>query len=130
MASCAVSKSHIFCDSKLCHRKNYKICDIGYDQSDVVMSKRRKTGSGAGKDNISDAPNGSTHHKKSVVEKGLSHSPSNLVFGYLNLFSDGVNFNVTCNISAQFYRWDGFGKFFPPLWISWWVVNNSVSACT
>ncbi|CAL5430383.1 unnamed protein product [Camellia sinensis] len=50
-----------------------------------------KTGSGAGKDNISDAPNGSTHHKKSVVEKELSHSPSNLVFGYLNLFSDGVH---------------------------------------
>ncbi|CAL5430405.1 unnamed protein product [Camellia sinensis] len=41
---------------------------------------KRKTGSGAGKDNISDAPNGSTHHKKSVVEKELSHSPSNLVF--------------------------------------------------
>ncbi|KAI7994812.1 IAA-alanine resistance protein 1 [Camellia lanceoleosa] len=51
---------------------------------------KRKTGSGAGKDDISNAPNGSTHHIKSVVEKELSHSPSNLVFGYLNLFSDGV----------------------------------------
>ncbi|CAL5354578.1 unnamed protein product [Camellia sinensis] len=50
----------------------------------------RKTSCGTGKDNISDAPNGSTHHIKSVVEKELSHSPSNLVFGYLNLFSDGT----------------------------------------
>ncbi|CAL5430417.1 unnamed protein product [Camellia sinensis] len=56
--------------------------------------------SGARKDNISDAPNGSTHHIKSVVKKELSQSPSNLVFGYLKLFYDGV--------------------FFPPLWISWW----------
>ncbi|KAI7994367.1 IAA-alanine resistance protein 1 [Camellia lanceoleosa] len=53
----------------------------------------RKTGSSAGKDNISDAdaPNGSTHHIKSMVEKELSHSPSNLVFGYLNLFADSVH---------------------------------------
>lgn len=26
----------------------------------------------------------------SLKEKDLAHSPSNLVFGYLNLFSDGV----------------------------------------
>ncbi|CAL5430311.1 unnamed protein product [Camellia sinensis] len=44
------------------------------------LFRRRKTGSGAGEDNISDAPNDSTNHIKSVVEKEPSDSPSNLVF--------------------------------------------------
>ncbi|KAF5939608.1 hypothetical protein HYC85_023867 [Camellia sinensis] len=70
----------------------------------------RKTGSGAGKDNISDAPNGSTHHKKSVVEKELSHSPSNLVFGYLNLFSDGVhNFTGGMALGSAFLLYGSVG---------------------
>ncbi|GMP92807.1 hypothetical protein CsSME_00042889 [Camellia sinensis var. sinensis] len=70
-----------------------KVLDKGSEKKNQPESlRKRKTGSGAGKENISDAPNGSTHHIKSVVEKEISHSPSNLVFGYLNLFSDGHNF--------------------------------------
>ncbi|KAI7994364.1 IAA-alanine resistance protein 1 [Camellia lanceoleosa] len=69
-----------------------KVSDKGSEKQNQPESlRKKKTGSGAGKDNISDAPNGSTHYVKSVVEKELSHSPSNLVFGYLNLFSDGVH---------------------------------------
>ncbi|CAL5430291.1 unnamed protein product [Camellia sinensis] len=69
-----------------------KVLDEGSAKKNHLESLwKRKTGGGAGKDNISDAPNGSTHHIKSLVEKELYHSPSNLVFGYLNLFSDGVH---------------------------------------
>lgn len=75
-----------------------------------------------------------------------TRSPSNLVFGYLNLFSDGVvcfssylqsslyfkqnmihdkpyhlieRFVAT---AAQFYGWDGFRKCFSASWICRWVV--------
>ncbi|CAL5354567.1 unnamed protein product [Camellia sinensis] len=81
---------HILLNMHFLERSFYRFARLGPESL-----RKRKTGSGAGKENISDAPNGSTHHIKSVVEKELSHSPSNLVFGYLNLFSD-----------------DGFGKCF------------------
>ncbi|GMP92842.1 hypothetical protein CsSME_00042918 [Camellia sinensis var. sinensis] len=91
-----------------CHGK---VLDKGFEKQNQPESLwKRKTGSGAGKDNISDAPNGSTHHKKSVVEKELSHSPSNLVFGYLNLFSDGVhNFTGGMALGSAFLLYGSVG---------------------
>ncbi|KAI7994612.1 IAA-alanine resistance protein 1 [Camellia lanceoleosa] len=85
-------------------RKAFKMPDS------LLGKKSGKTGSGAGKDNISDAPNGSTHHIKSMVEKELSHSPSNLVFGYLNLFSDGVhNFTDGMPLGSAFLLYGSVG---------------------
>ncbi|CAL5430416.1 unnamed protein product [Camellia sinensis] len=76
----------------------------------ILVTGKRKTSSGAGEDNISDAPNGSTDHIKSVVQKGPSHSPSNLVFGYLNLFSDGVhNFTDGMALGSAFLLYGSVG---------------------
>ncbi|CAL5354576.1 unnamed protein product [Camellia sinensis] len=45
--------------------------------------RKRKTGSGAGKGNISDAPNGSTHHIKSVhnFTDGMALGSAFLLYG-------------------------------------------------
>ncbi|GMP92863.1 hypothetical protein CsSME_00042934 [Camellia sinensis var. sinensis] len=88
-----------------------KVLDGGSEKQNQPESlRKRKTGSGAGEDNISDAPNGSTDHIKSVVEKEPSHSPSNLVFGYLNLFSDGVhNFTDGMALGSAFLLYGSVG---------------------
>lgn len=52
---------------------------------------QRTTGGDAVEDKFnSDAPNGSIDSIGSTKKAESSHSSSNLVFGYLNLFSDGV----------------------------------------
>ncbi|CAL5430400.1 unnamed protein product [Camellia sinensis] len=88
-----------------------KVLDEGSEKQNQLESlRKRKTGSGAGKDNISDAPNGSTHHIKSMVEKELSQSPSNLVFGYLNLFCDGLhNFTDGMALGSAFLLYGSVG---------------------
>ncbi|CAL5430411.1 unnamed protein product [Camellia sinensis] len=88
-----------------------KVLDEGLKRKiSLNLFGRRKTGSGAGEGNISDAPNGSTDHIKSVVEKEPSHSPSNLVFGYLNLFSDGVhNFTDGMALGSAFLLYGSVG---------------------
>ncbi|CAL5430391.1 unnamed protein product [Camellia sinensis] len=88
-----------------------KVLDEGSEKQNQPESlRKRKTGSGAGKDNISDAPNGSTHHIKSTVEKELSQSPSNLVFGYLNLFCDGLhNFTDGMALGSVFLLYGSVG---------------------
>ncbi|XAR64493.1 hypothetical protein NMG60_11024862 [Bertholletia excelsa] len=54
--------------------------------------RKRNTGSGIGVDKpISDASNGSSDSIVPADRKETSQSQSNLVFGYLNLFSDGVH---------------------------------------
>ncbi|KAL7000740.1 IAA-alanine resistance protein 1 [Sarracenia purpurea var. burkii] len=54
--------------------------------------RKRNPSSAAGEDKlISEFPNGSTDSIRPVNRKEPSHSPSNIVFGYLNLFSDGVH---------------------------------------
>ncbi|CAL5354588.1 unnamed protein product [Camellia sinensis] len=56
-----------------------KVLDGGSKtQNQPESLQKRKIGSGARADYISDAPNGSTDRLKSVVEKEPSHSPSNL----------------------------------------------------
>ncbi|CAL5427696.1 unnamed protein product [Camellia sinensis] len=87
---------HILLNMHFLERSFYRFARLGPESL-----RKRKTGSGAGKENISDAPNGSTHHIKSVVEKELSHSPSNLVFGYLNLFSDVGGWSRTLFLLAH-----------------------------
>ncbi|KAF5939752.1 hypothetical protein HYC85_024011 [Camellia sinensis] len=77
--------------------------------SEMSSQGKRKTGSGAGEDNISDAPNGSIDHTKSMVEKEPSHSPSNLVFGYLYLFSDGHNFTDGMVVGSAFLLYGSVG---------------------
>ncbi|KAL7181054.1 hypothetical protein ACSBR1_040003 [Camellia fascicularis] len=88
-----------------------KVLDGGSEKKNQPESlRKRKTGSGAGEDDSSDAPNGSTDHIKSVVEKEPSHSPSNLVFGYLNLFSDGVhNFTDGMALGSAFLLYGSVG---------------------
>ncbi|KAI7993698.1 IAA-alanine resistance protein 1 [Camellia lanceoleosa] len=87
-----------------------KVLDEGSEKQNQPESLwKRKTGIGAGKYNISDAPNGSTHHIKSV-KKELSHSPSNLVFGYLNLFYDGGhNFTDGIALGSAFLLYGSVG---------------------
>lgn len=56
-------------------------------EAESLLRKRN-----AGGDVLEDAPNGSVQSIGSVrKEEESTHSPSNLVFGYLNLFSDGVH---------------------------------------
>ncbi|KAL7181056.1 hypothetical protein ACSBR1_040005 [Camellia fascicularis] len=87
-----------------------KVLDGGSEKQNQPESlRKRKTGSGAGEDNISDAPNGSTDHIKSMVKKEPSHSPSNLVFGYL--FSDGVhNFTDGMALGSAFLLYGSVGE--------------------
>lgn len=110
---------------------------------------QRSTGGAAGEDKpIVDTTDSFTNNSY-FKEKELGRSSTNLVFGYLNLFSDGVvrvcliiifyffmnlfliiwkktmdsNHTVSHIIAAaQFYWWDGSGKCFPSLWICWRVV--------
>ncbi|XP_043720266.1 IAA-alanine resistance protein 1 isoform X2 [Telopea speciosissima] len=63
-----------------------------YAQHESLLRKRTTTtvASDDGKPGF-DAANGSANKLTPSTEKGLTSSPSNLVFGYLNLFSDGVH---------------------------------------
>ncbi|KAM7463366.1 hypothetical protein LguiA_031487 [Lonicera macranthoides] len=82
---------------------------IGEKPTDTAVLRKRSTGTGEDKPN-SDAANGSANNIKSLVEKDSVHLSSNLVFGYLNLFSDGVhNFTDGMALGSAFLLYGSVG---------------------
>lgn len=73
--------------------------------------RKRNTGTNAGEGKPSSvAVNGPASSTKSASERESSHSPSNLVFGYLNLFSDGVhNFTDGMALGSAFLLYGSVG---------------------
>lgn len=87
-------------------------CLIGEKKSESEsFLRKRTTGGDAVKDKPnSDAPNGSVESIETVKRVESSHSPSNLVFGYLNLFSDGVhNFTDGMALGSAFLLYGSVG---------------------
>ncbi|KAL4385367.1 hypothetical protein GQ457_15G004100 [Hibiscus cannabinus] len=71
--------------------------EISENSSDVdnatqpeIRKRKSSAGTRDGKSDI-DPPDSCANSVKTSVQKETSHSQSNLVFGYLNLFSDGVH---------------------------------------
>ncbi|KAG5531969.1 hypothetical protein RHGRI_026547 [Rhododendron griersonianum] len=86
-------------------------CVTGEKQSQSEFLRKRNTSTGAGEDKpIADAPNGSAESNNLVDREEPSHSSSNLVFGYLNLFSDGVhNFTDGMALGSAFLLYGSVG---------------------
>ncbi|XP_057496198.1 IAA-alanine resistance protein 1-like isoform X1 [Actinidia eriantha] len=87
-------------------------CLIGEKQTQSEsLLRKRKTGSAVREDKpISESPNGSTDSHKPVNREEPSHSPSSPVFGYLNLFSDGVhNFTDGMALGSAFLLYGSVG---------------------
>ncbi|KAK2986659.1 hypothetical protein RJ640_010115 [Escallonia rubra] len=83
-------------------------CLNGEEQSEAVLRKRHIASGGEDKLDP-DATIGSTKSINSMVEKGPARS-SNLVFGYLNLFSDGVhNFTDGMALGSAFLLYGSIG---------------------
>ncbi|GFZ15744.1 ZIP metal ion transporter family [Actinidia rufa] len=84
-------------------------CLIGEKQSQSEpLLQKRKTGNAAREDKpISESPNGSANIHKPVNRE---EPPSSLVFGYLNLFSDGVhNFTDGMALGSAFLLYGSVG---------------------
>ncbi|KAG8637587.1 hypothetical protein MANES_15G138800v8 [Manihot esculenta] len=78
--------------------------------NESLLRKRKSTLDG--KDGISDAnaTDGSTSAEKSLNKEEVAQAPSNLVFGYLNLFSDGVhNFTDGMALGSAFLLYGSIG---------------------
>lgn len=87
-------------------------CLIGEkkNQSESLLRKRTTGGDALEVKPNSDAPSGSVHSIDSVNKEESFHSPSNLVFGYLNLFSDGVhNFTDGMALGSAFLLYGSVG---------------------
>ncbi|KAF7133466.1 hypothetical protein RHSIM_Rhsim09G0085400 [Rhododendron simsii] len=86
-------------------------CVTGEKQSQSEFLRKRNTSTGAGEDKpIADAPNGSAESNNLVDREEPSPSSSNLVFGYLNLFSDGVhNFTDGMALGSAFLLYGSVG---------------------
>lgn len=84
---------------------------IGEKRSQSEFLRKRNTSSGTGEDKtIENAPNGSADSINPVDRDESSHSSSNLVFGYLNLFSDGVhNFTDGMALGSAFLLYGSVG---------------------
>ncbi|KAH7840849.1 hypothetical protein Vadar_022515 [Vaccinium darrowii] len=84
---------------------------IGEKRSQSEFLRKRNTSSGPGEDKtIENAPNGSADSINPVDREESSHSSSNLVFGYLNLFSDGVhNFTDGMALGSAFLLYGSVG---------------------
>ncbi|KAF8389662.1 hypothetical protein HHK36_024181 [Tetracentron sinense] len=82
-----------------------------HTQGESVLRKRSTiTGSRDDDKSDVDAANGSTKDVALLSEKGPAPSPSNLVFGYLNLFSDGVhNFTDGMALGSAFLLYGTVG---------------------
>ncbi|KAJ4710166.1 IAA-alanine resistance protein 1-like [Melia azedarach] len=78
---------------------------------DETLIRRRKTSSGAGDDKSDvNAADGSLNDIKSSEKKEHVQPASNLVFGYLNLFSDGVhNFTDGMALGSAFLLYGSVG---------------------
>ncbi|XP_021292660.1 IAA-alanine resistance protein 1 isoform X2 [Herrania umbratica] len=73
--------------------------------------RKRKTSAGPSDDKSDiDPSDGCANSIKTLVQKETSQSPSNLVFGYLNLFSDGVhNFTDGMALGSAFLLYGSVG---------------------
>ncbi|WRX13202.1 Zinc/iron permease - like 4 [Theobroma cacao] len=73
--------------------------------------RKRKTSPGPSDDKSDiDPADGCANSVKTLVQKETSQSPSNLVFGYLNLFSDGVhNFTDGMALGSAFLLYGSVG---------------------
>ncbi|KAJ7954478.1 IAA-alanine resistance protein 1 [Quillaja saponaria] len=87
----------------------------GDDMNDLTQHGsiiRKRTSSSAVKDDNGDehAVDGSTNNIESLNDKEYVQSPTNLVFGYLNLFSDGVhNFTDGMALGSAFLLYGSVG---------------------
>ncbi|CAK9170481.1 unnamed protein product [Ilex paraguariensis] len=83
----------------------------GEKQSETAVLRKRNTTSSASEDRSDlDSANGSTSNINSVLLVEPHQSPTNLVFGYLNLFSDGVhNFTDGMALGSAFLLYGSVG---------------------
>lgn len=87
-------------------------CLTGEKQTEHESLLRKRNSISGLREDKSDsvAGNGSTNDIKSLKEKEPAQSPSNLVFGYLNLFSDGVhNFTDGMALGSAFLLYGSVG---------------------
>ncbi|XP_059655284.1 IAA-alanine resistance protein 1 isoform X2 [Cornus florida] len=86
-------------------------CLSGRKRSQPESLRKRNVATGADEDEPNlDAAIGSTKNIKSLNDKEPARSPSNLVFGYLNLFSDGVhNFTDGMALGSAFLLYGSVG---------------------
>ncbi|KAM7255364.1 hypothetical protein ACFE04_020605 [Oxalis oulophora] len=74
------------------------------------LLRKRKSSSGAGDDRSSDVDDSDDNNKVDSVKKETAKSSSSLVFGYLNLFSDGVhNFTDGMALGSAFLLYGSVG---------------------
>ncbi|XP_022732975.1 IAA-alanine resistance protein 1-like isoform X2 [Durio zibethinus] len=89
------------------------ISDDSLNGGNATQHEMRKRKSSAGtSDDKSDivTADGFANSVKTLIQKETSHSPSNLVFGYLNLFSDGVhNFTDGMALGSAFLLYGSVG---------------------
>uniref|UniRef100_A0A5B7BG93 Putative IAA-alanine resistance protein 1 n=1 Tax=Davidia involucrata TaxID=16924 RepID=A0A5B7BG93_DAVIN len=79
-------------------------------QPESLLRKRNITTSASEDEPKLDSANGSTKNIKSLNDKEPAQSPSNLVFGYLNLISDGVhNFTDGMALGSAFLLYGSVG---------------------
>ncbi|XVF85538.1 hypothetical protein PTKIN_Ptkin17bG0125400 [Pterospermum kingtungense] len=81
------------------------------DNATLNEIRKRKSSAGSSEDKSDIAPaDGRADSVKTVVQKETAQSPSNLVFGYLNLFSDGVhNFTDGMALGSAFLLYGSVG---------------------
>ncbi|XP_002521911.2 IAA-alanine resistance protein 1 [Ricinus communis] len=83
--------------------------DSNSTEQESLLRKRKTTIDGKKDISDIDGTDGSTTNK-SLIEKETAQAPSNLVFGYLNLFSDGVhNFTDGMALGSAFLLYGSVG---------------------
>lgn len=84
--------------------------DTKFTQSESLLRKRKTVQEGKDDKSDVDAADGSANNIRSLNEKEHAQSPSNLVFGYLNLISDGVhNFTDGMALGSAFLLYGSVG---------------------
>ncbi|KAG6764351.1 hypothetical protein POTOM_031817 [Populus tomentosa] len=84
--------------------------DTNFTQSESLLRKRKTVQEGKDDKSDVDAADGSATNIRSLNEKEHTQSPSNLVFGYLNLISDGVhNFTDGMALGSAFLLYGSVG---------------------
>uniref|UniRef100_A0A6M2ESU6 IAA-alanine resistance protein 1 n=1 Tax=Populus davidiana TaxID=266767 RepID=A0A6M2ESU6_9ROSI len=84
--------------------------DTTFTQSESLLRKRKTAQEGKDDKSDIDAADGSANNIRSLNEKEHTQSPSNLVFGYLNLISDGVhNFTDGMALGSAFLLYGSVG---------------------
>ncbi|XP_011028121.1 PREDICTED: IAA-alanine resistance protein 1, partial [Populus euphratica] len=84
--------------------------DTNFTQSESLLRKRKTVREGKDDKSDVDAADGSANNIRSLNEKEHTQSPSNRVFGYLNLISDGVhNFTDGMALGSAFLLYGSVG---------------------